>query len=359
MSDGAILEIYTLQALEGTLMVGPYSRFGWHHPGPLYFYVAAPWYWMSGYHTAGLQAAALAINLGAVAAIAWTVARFASAPVAIAVAAVTAWYTLRTGDLVVSVWNPHVIVLPMLAFVIMAAAFAATGRGALLLWLVLFGSFLVQTHLAMAPLVALVGATAVVAQRQALGGVWLRACLVALVLWLPPIVEQVTHTPGNLTRIVTFFAGGSSSGPTLGDAVVAWSASTTAAFRPDFAVALGFDFRPPQSAWPVVWAVAQVVLLAAAAAVGTEAGSGRRGVVRSDVRAGFGGRLRGHDPDSRPDRRSRDFLDVCARRAECRDDRGRAGDRGRRPARSPSPHRPAACDRWPVARRSWWPWPSA
>jgi len=38
VSDGAILEIYALQALEGKLLVGPYSRFGWHHPGPGYFY---------------------------------------------------------------------------------------------------------------------------------------------------------------------------------------------------------------------------------------------------------------------------------------------------------------------------------
>jgi hypothetical protein len=103
VSDRAILEIYALQALEGKLLVGPYSRFGWHHPGPLYFYVAAPWYWMSGHHAAGLQAGALAINLGAVAAIAWTAARFAPAPIAFAVAVVTAWYTFRTGDLIVSV----------------------------------------------------------------------------------------------------------------------------------------------------------------------------------------------------------------------------------------------------------------
>ena len=265
VSDGAILEIYTLQALEGKLLVGPYSRFGWHHPGPLFFYLAAPWYWMSGHHTAGLQAGAFAINLGAVAAIAWTAARLASPPIAIAVAVATAWYTLRTGDLIVSVWNPHVIVLPMLAFVIMAAALAATGRRVLLLWLVLLGSFLVQTHLAMAPLVALVGAVAVAPKRRALGGAWLRACLVALALWLPPLVEQATHTPGNLTRIATFFAGGSSSGQTPGGALVAWSASLTSAFTPGFAVALGFDVRPPDSPWPVVWAVAQIVCLVAAA----------------------------------------------------------------------------------------------
>src|SRR5213595_3106315 len=72
VSDGAVLEIYTLEALEGRLLVGPYSRFGWHHPGPLFFYFEAPWYWLSGRHTAGMQAGALALNLTAVAGIART-----------------------------------------------------------------------------------------------------------------------------------------------------------------------------------------------------------------------------------------------------------------------------------------------
>jgi hypothetical protein len=85
-------------------------------------------------------------------------------------------------------------------------------------------------------------------------------------LWLPPIVEQATHTPGNLTRIVTFFAGGSSLGQTpAGGALVAWSASLTSAFSRGFAVAMGLDVRPPDSPWPVVWAVAQIVCLVVAA----------------------------------------------------------------------------------------------
>jgi hypothetical protein len=33
--DGAVIEIYTLQALRGFLTLGPYSQFHWHHPGPL------------------------------------------------------------------------------------------------------------------------------------------------------------------------------------------------------------------------------------------------------------------------------------------------------------------------------------
>jgi hypothetical protein len=75
VSDGAILEIYTLEALKGKLLLGPYSRFGWHHPGPLYFYLEAPWYWLSGRHTAGMQAGALVINLAALATVAWAAAR--------------------------------------------------------------------------------------------------------------------------------------------------------------------------------------------------------------------------------------------------------------------------------------------
>src|SRR5438874_127804 len=61
VSDGAILEIYTLEALRGNLRVVPYSRFGCHHPGPRYLSLQAPWYWLSGYKTAGMQAGALAM----------------------------------------------------------------------------------------------------------------------------------------------------------------------------------------------------------------------------------------------------------------------------------------------------------
>ena len=45
------------------LLVGPYSRFQWHHPGPLYFYLLAPFYEASGERPSGLSAGALALNL--------------------------------------------------------------------------------------------------------------------------------------------------------------------------------------------------------------------------------------------------------------------------------------------------------
>ena len=267
VSDGAILEIYTLEALKGKLLLGPYSRFGWHHPGPLYFYLEAPWYWLSGGATAGMQAGALAINLAAVAAIAWVFTRCASAPSAIGVSCAVGLYALRSGsDFLVSAWNPHVIILPMLAFVTMAAALAATGRRGLLFWLVAIGSFLVQTHLALTPIVVVLGATAVVAGRRSLRGVWTTAGALAFALWLPPLIEQLRHSPGNMTAIAAFFGSNSSPGQPVMTAVGAWAAALTSVLRPDFIVAWGFDVLPPRSSAPLVLAIMQVIALACTAA---------------------------------------------------------------------------------------------
>src|SRR5205807_1160723 len=36
--DNPLLELATQDALHGHQLLGPYSRFGWHHPGPAYFY---------------------------------------------------------------------------------------------------------------------------------------------------------------------------------------------------------------------------------------------------------------------------------------------------------------------------------
>ncbi len=264
VSDGAILEIYTLQALKGTLLVGPYSRFGWHHPGPLYFYLEAPWYWLSGRVTAGMQAGALAINLVAIASAIWMAARLAAASQAMAISIVIAWYVLRTGDMLASDWNPHVIILPTVAFIVVAAALGATGRRSLLLWLVAIGSFLVQTHVGMVPVAVVLSATVAVARRHVLETSWRVVAAIALILWLPPLVEQLTHHPGNFTRIAAFFVTQHSDGQSLAVAIGAWSAALTSVFRPDFRVAVGIDVRPPDSVWPLALAGIQMIALALA-----------------------------------------------------------------------------------------------
>ena len=270
-ADGAILQIYTLQALKGKLLVGPYSRFGWHHPGPLYFYLQAPWYWLSGLHPAGMQAGAIAINVTSVGVMAWVLAAVGTPSVPATVAAAVSFYVVRTADMIASPWNPHVIVLPMVALAIVAAGFAATGRRALLFWLIGIGSFLVQTHVAMAPIVCALTAIAagarLSAKRQAREPgrprSWLLPATLAAVLWLPPLIEQATRRPGNLRSLIAFFAGGRDSGVPFTQAAAGWAASLNAAFRSGFAVPVGLPFRLPESSWPLA-AAAQMLGLATA-----------------------------------------------------------------------------------------------
>ena len=83
--DGAVIELYTLQASRGWWEYGPYSRWGWHHPGPLVFYALAPFYTASHAQSLAIIAGAVAINLIALTAILWALARHASAALAVAV----------------------------------------------------------------------------------------------------------------------------------------------------------------------------------------------------------------------------------------------------------------------------------
>jgi len=273
VSDGALLEISTIEALHGRQLVGPYSRFGWRHPGPLLFYLEAPWYRASGLHTAGMQAGALAINLTATCAIALLLARMFPKPAAAAIAVAMAAYVIRAGDLIVSVWNPHVIVLPMVAFVLMTAAFALGGGATMFAALAVTGSFLVQTHLAMAPLVAALGGAAAVARRRDIPRPWIPAAVGIAILWSPVAVEQLTRSPGNLARIAAFFAGGGPPGQTVHAALAAWTTELASVVGPRFIVAMGFDFEPAAGWWSAAVAVVQLTALAAVFAIARRRGN--------------------------------------------------------------------------------------
>jgi hypothetical protein len=284
VSDGAILEIYTLHALQGKLLLGPYSRLGWNHPGPLYAYLQAPWYLLSGYRTAGMQAGALAMNLSSLVVIAWTVARSGSSLLAISVTGLVALYVARTGEMVVSAWNPHVLILPTAAFVVLCAAMAANGELKLLPWIALIASFMAQTHVALVPLASVLAIVSVIVAvaaergraRDAASGQWRRflsvtAWLLA-VLWLLPIAEELTQSPGNLTRLWRFFVVEPRQGQDLTAAVTLWSTALSAPFRSNLSIPWGLAFRPPDGIWPIVCGVLQVPLLLLAAVMAHRAG---------------------------------------------------------------------------------------
>jgi len=113
------------------------------------------------------------------------------------------------------VWNPYVTILPCLLFVLLLWSFACGDRWALP-FAAAVASFLVQSHVGYLPVVAAGGATTVAVTAWSIhrgtdDSSWgdtrrpvLVAAVVGLVLWIPSIIEQLRHSPGNLTRIARF-----------------------------------------------------------------------------------------------------------------------------------------------------------
>jgi hypothetical protein len=273
--DMAIIESYTIQASEGRLLVGPYSRFGWHHPGPIYFYALVPFYLGSHRDTAGLNAAAIVFNVFMIA-VATLVAASAGGPVlAVVLAAATTVLVFRADGLLVSAWNPHVVVLPMVVAVTAAAA-AAAGQAWWLPLAALAASFAAETHIGTLPTVALVCGLAVVVVLASTNPTrraarpWKALAATAIVLavaWLPSIAEQVRHAPGNLSALWKFFLTSAGAAQPLRTAFIAWSSMLAGIARPDFGLASGVPLRITHGWAPQAWAIGELVLLATVAAI--------------------------------------------------------------------------------------------
>jgi hypothetical protein len=267
--DHALIESYTLLAAQGRLFVGPYSRFGWHHPGPLYFWLAAPFYTLAKYHTGGLAVAVLVINVASIGTIVSIARRFASAPVLVAVLIGLTAYVWRLDGIFMSLWNPHVPVLPVMALTIVCAAVAA-GQAGLIPLAVSFASFAAQTHVGLLPYCAAVTGLAIVLHAIGARGQaeWLDlrtrrilnvSAWLLVLLWSGPLAEQLSGDPGNLTLLWQFFVADRER-PTVAAAYVAWSNNLGALFVPDVRLRNN-AFVPSAATWPLVWAAAETLLL--------------------------------------------------------------------------------------------------
>jgi hypothetical protein len=253
VSDTAVIESFTLYASRAQLLVGPYSRYGWHHPGPLYFYLLAPVYMLAGSSTPGLSAGALLINVASIVLLAWVLVRTAGGWLTVAVTVSMAVYVWRLAPLLVSPWNPHVVVLPLAALAVVAAA-VANGDNGLLPVGVGLASFVMQTHLGVVPTALALSAVLALATWQAAHEAIPRsrraviaAAAVAAVLWAVPLSEQVSAATGNMTAMWRFFSSPDRGHQAMAAAYAAWSDMVTGIARPDFQVAGGSPFR--RSRW--------------------------------------------------------------------------------------------------------------
>ena len=186
------------------------------HPGPLSFYLLAPTYRLTGSAAWSLLAGMIVLNLVAIALALWLAHRRGGPRLTIAVAALIVVLVRGYGfDVVTQPWNPY---LPLLFWLVVLLA----------VWGVLDGR---QAHdraghrrrLAVradphAVPRAVPRAWAPCASRRWRGGhcgircernetyrVLGTSAVVGLVLWSPPVYDQLTNDPGNLRMIADYF----------------------------------------------------------------------------------------------------------------------------------------------------------
>ena len=219
--DDALTELRVRDITAGHLdLVGFYSRFsalGRHgsHPGPAMFILFAPWYWLFGSTPWALVAAAAVLHLTAVVLILWMAGRRAGTAGTIAAAAAVGVLMHALGPVVVTrPWNPYFPLLWYVA-VLVAVWSVLDGDVPMLVVLAFAGSVCVQAHNSYLGVVAALGLLAVGAagthawrtprDRGRVLGWAAVAVAVAAVVWLPPIIEQLTHSPGNFGVMWRYF----------------------------------------------------------------------------------------------------------------------------------------------------------
>jgi len=239
-SDQGLIELRTSDVGRHAVLVGPYARDGWNHPGPALFYALAPVYRLAGGNSIGLALGALLINGLAVVGIAVVARRRGGLPLLLLTLVGCAVLMRSLGaPFLRDPWNPYVTVLPFGLLVLLTWAMT-TGEAWALPVGVGVASFCVQTHVGYAPIaIPLVvwGAiwliVSVRRRRNAddrvgddrhddndqrsrdLVRASLAVAAVLVVMWLPTVIQELTASPGNLTEIAQDFADPKSQTHTL------------------------------------------------------------------------------------------------------------------------------------------------
>ena len=229
--DWALLAMRIEDVGQVTPLLGPYSRFGWNHPGPLlYWTLAAPYHLLGSSAPAMLAATAFlnAAALGGTVALAWRRGRLPLA--ALTTAALSILTTTMGPELLRDPWNPYITVLPMALLMVLCWSGAEGDRWAWPAGLAV-GSFIVQSHIGYAVIVVAVGATAMALawhnraemtllpsegrNRRLLLAI---SAAVLIICWSPVLIDQFFGS-GNLTEILRYFSDSTDRPAGLHDAL--------------------------------------------------------------------------------------------------------------------------------------------
>ena len=200
--------------------VGPYSRYGWNHPGPLLFYVLAVPYKLMGSRSISMHITALLVNGATIVAIGWVAFRRGRLPMVVAALVPLALMTHAIGaDDLRNPWNPYLPVLPLLLLLLLCWS-VAVGDLWMLPIAIAVASFAIQSHVGLALasvaflVVALVGIVwrGIRRPKEERRDWWVRVAKVTgvsagvfAVLWFPVFWGTVVRGDGNLESILEFF----------------------------------------------------------------------------------------------------------------------------------------------------------
>jgi hypothetical protein len=213
-ADNAIIELTTRDVGHHPVLVGLVSRDGWSHPGPALFYLLAAPYRLTGSSSIGLPLGALAINGAAIAGMAVVARRRGGLSLMLLTLLALGLLVRALGpEFLADVWNPYIPVLAFGFFLFLTWAMTCGETWALPVAAGV-GSFCIQTHVGYLPLVIpllvwgvawLVWSMARAGRLVALARAGLVTAAVLSVLWLPPLIDELVHSPGNLTEIADYF----------------------------------------------------------------------------------------------------------------------------------------------------------
>jgi hypothetical protein len=277
--DQAIFELRVGDVGDDTPVLGSYSRLGANHPGPLWFYLLATPFRLLGQDFAALQVGTLAVGALSLAAMAWIAWARGGRTVLLWTGALLAAFVHALGPgWVADPWEPKGLTL-VVAALLFVTFDAVMGRLWSLPAAAVVASILAQAQATLAPFamtmgVLALGATAVRAvrdregdpdRRRALAGL-AGTTLLVLLLWSPPLVQQLRADPGNLTAFRD--AMQASAEPALGGGPAWRAVGLQLGHRPGWLGVdlplVGFSGEVDAGAGPLV-PVGLVALVAAAA----------------------------------------------------------------------------------------------
>ena len=238
-ADDAVIGMAARDATQRLVSVGPYSRYGWHHPGPAYLYIIGIPTRLWGGSPTGTWIGATTLCLVAAGCAVLALRRWGGERAGWWGAVAVLLVTCGIGPgLWRDPWNPYAVGFPVL-FALVAAALAASGAAGALVWAAAAGSLAIQTHVSTLPVVGVPVAIAAIAQlirrsrerRAVAGTVHIPSTLPALTTgptsaawwrqrpdlavggavlvleWILPVWDELFGRH-NLSSVVSFFLSG-------------------------------------------------------------------------------------------------------------------------------------------------------